>query len=208
MDAQNKPIAETGLTEQKIILGWSFKFRRMTISLPENKFRAYSKVVSEIINRGWTSKREMETNIGRWVHLGQIVPPVHHFLGRLRYLKQRAKNKCTIMVNEECNKDLKFLLMVLQKCQHGIDLNAIVYRCPTNLYRSVSCPAGLGGYSHKGFAWRYYLPKDLKFQASNNLLERLAAIITPWVDILTGRLKEGNCALSMTDNTTLEGWLK
>jgi hypothetical protein len=36
----------------------------------------------------------------------------------------------------------------------------------------------------------------------------LAAIITPWVDILTGRLKEGNCALSMTNNTTLEGWLK
>jgi hypothetical protein len=82
------------------------------------------------------------------------------------------------------------------------------YRCPPNVYRSDSCPAGLGGYSHKGFAWRYYLPKDLKFQASNNLLEHLAAIITPWVDILTGRLKEGDCALSMTNNTTSEGWLK
>jgi hypothetical protein len=36
----------------------------------------------------------------------------------------------------------------------------------------------------------------------------LAAIITPWVDILTGRLKEGDCTLSMTNNTTSEGWLK
>jgi hypothetical protein len=36
----------------------------------------------------------------------------------------------------------------------------------------------------------------------------LAAIITPWVDILTGRLKEGDCALSMTDNTMSEGWLR
>ncbi len=36
----------------------------------------------------------------------------------------------------------------------------------------------------------------------------LAAIITPWVNILTGRLKEGDCALSMNNNTTLEGWLK
>jgi hypothetical protein len=112
------------------------------------------------------------------------------------------------MVNEECNKDLKYLLTVLQKCQQGIDLSAIAYRRPTHIYRSDSCPAGLGGYSHKGFVWRYYVPKNLKFQASNNLLEHLAAIITPWVDILTGRLKEGNCALSMTDNTTLEGWLK
>jgi hypothetical protein len=52
MDAQNKLIAETRLTEQKIILGWSFDFHRMTISLPENKFRAYSKAISEIINCG------------------------------------------------------------------------------------------------------------------------------------------------------------
>ncbi len=153
MDAQNKLIAETGLTEQKIVLGWSFDFLRMTISLPEIKFRVGSKAISEIINHGWTSKGELETNLGRWVHLGQIVPPVHHFLSRLRYLKQRAENKRTIMVNEECNKDLKFLLTVLQKCQHGIDLSTIVYCCPTHIYRSNSCPASLGGYSHKGFAW-------------------------------------------------------
>jgi hypothetical protein len=144
MDAQNKLIAETGLPKQKIILGWSFDFRRMTISLPENKFRAYSKAISEIINCGWTSKGELETNIGRWAHLGQIVPPAHHFLSRLRYLKQRAKNKRMIMVNKECNKDLKFLLTVLQKCQHGIDLDTIAYCHPTNVYRSISCPAGLG----------------------------------------------------------------
>jgi hypothetical protein len=152
MDAQNILIPETGLTKQRIILGWSFDFRRMTISLPENKFRAYSKAISEIIDRGWTSKGELETNIGRWVHLGQIVPPVHHFLSRLHYLKQRAENKPMRMVNKECNKDLKFLLTVLQKCQHGINLNAIAYCRPTNVYRSDSCPAGLGGYSHKGFA--------------------------------------------------------
>jgi hypothetical protein len=177
--------------------------------IPSRKqIQSLLKKISEIINRGWTSKRELETNSGRWVHLGQIVPPVHHFFSRLRYLKQRAKNKLTIMVNEGCNKDQKFLLTVLQKCQHGINLNAIAYCHPTNVYRSGSCPAGLGGYGHKGFAWQYHLPKDLKFRASNNLLEQLAAIITPWVDILTGRHKEGNCALSMTNNTTLEGWLK
>jgi hypothetical protein len=79
----------------------------MTRSLPENKFRAYSKAISEIIDRGWTSKGELETNIGRWVHLGQIIPPVHHFLSRLRYLKHRAENKRMIMVSKECNKDLK-----------------------------------------------------------------------------------------------------
>ncbi len=57
-----------------------------------------------------------------------------------------------------------------------------------------------------GFAWQFYLPNDLQFRASNNLLEHLAGTISPWVDILVGQLKEGDCTLSMTDSTTSEGW--
>ncbi len=87
-------------------------------------------------------------------------------------------------------------------------MNSIAYRCLTHVYRSDSCPAGLGGYSDEGFAWRYYLPPELQFHAPNNLLEHIVAIITPWVDILAGHLKHGDCALSMTNNTTLAGWLR
>jgi hypothetical protein len=87
-------------------------------------------------------------------------------------------------------------------------MNSIAYCRPTHVYRSDSCLAGLGGYSDEGFAWRYYLPLELQFRASNNLLEHIAAIITMWVDILAGRLKHGDCALSMTDSTTLAGWLR
>ncbi len=68
--------------------------------------------------------------------------------------------------------------------------------------------AGLGGYSHKGWAWRYYLPKELKFRASNNLLEHLAAVISLWVNILANQLNSNNCILLMTDSTTAEGWSK
>jgi hypothetical protein len=84
----------------------------------------------------------------------------------------------------------------------------IAFRQPTQVYRSDSCPAGLGGYSHKDFAWCFYLPDELKFGASNNLLKNLSAIITPWINIITGRLKKGGCALSMTNSTTSEGWLQ
>ena len=38
-------VAESGLSEQKVILGWFLDFRRMTIALPENKFIAYSKAI-------------------------------------------------------------------------------------------------------------------------------------------------------------------
>jgi hypothetical protein len=55
---------------------------------------------------------------------------------------------------------------------------------------------------------RFKVPDKLLFRASNNLLEFLAAIVTPWIDIIGGRLSPGDCALSMTDSTTAEGWMK
>ncbi len=87
-------------------------------------------------------------------------------------------------------------------------MNQIAYRKPTHVYRSDACPVGMGGYSHKRFAWQFYLPEDLKFRASNNLLEHMAGIISPWVDILAGHLNDGDCSLSMTDSTTSKGWMR
>ena len=161
-----------------------------------------------MIERGWTSKAKLETNIGRWVHLVQILPFIHHFLSRLQFLLWRLEKKRQQNLNQQCIADLKFLQLALDQCRDGVDMNTIAYRRPTHAYQSDSCPAGLGGYSDKGFTWRYYLPKQLKFCASNNLFMHIAAIITPWVDIIAGRLTRGDCALSMTDSTTSEGWLK
>ncbi len=87
-------------------------------------------------------------------------------------------------------------------------MNQIAFRKPTHVYWSDSCPAGIGGYSHEGFAWRWKIPSVLQFRASNNLLEHVAAVITPWVDIIAKRLQEGDCALSMTDSTTSKVWLQ
>ncbi len=100
------------------------------------------------------------------------------------------------------------MLDFLDRAKQGIDINLLTYRKPTHVYQSDACPGGIGGYSHAGFAWRFHLPKNLQFRASINLLEHLAAIITPWADILAGRLNQGDCALSMTDNTTSAGWMQ
>jgi hypothetical protein len=75
---------------------------------------------------------------------------------------------------------------LLTICQKEINLNLIAYRKPTHTYRLDSCPAGLGRYNNQGFAWKFYLPENLKFQASNNLLKHIAAIISPWIGILVG----------------------
>jgi len=47
----------------------------------------------------------------------------------------------------------------------------------------------------------------LRFRSSNNLLEFMASIISPWIDIIAERLSKGDCALSMTDSTTSAGWI-
>jgi hypothetical protein len=59
MDTRAKLVAETGLSEVKMILGWELDFRCMTIALPENKFIAYSKVIHDMLERGWTTHSEL-----------------------------------------------------------------------------------------------------------------------------------------------------
>ena len=108
----------------------------------------------------------------------------------------------------DCRQDLMLMLKFLDKAHVGIDMNLISYRRPTHIYRSDSCPFGLGGYSDEGFAWRFEIPLDLRFRASNNLLEFMASIISPWIDIIAERLSKGDCALSMTDSTTSAGWIR
>jgi hypothetical protein len=102
------------------------------------------------------------------------------------------------------------MLRFLAIAKNGINMNLNAFCRPTHIYRSDSCPFGLGGYSDKGFTWCFEIPEILRFRASNNLLKYVAFIISPWVDILAGRLKQGNCALSilMTDSSTSAGWLR
>jgi hypothetical protein len=102
-------------------------------------------------------------------------------LSGLRSLSGRARNRQRIAVNDECINDLALMLKILDKAKEGIDMNLLGFRSPDRIYYSDSCPAGLGGYSNQGFAWQFQIPDDLLFHALNNLLEFLAAIITPWI---------------------------
>ncbi len=120
---------------------------------------------------------------------------------------KRSKKKQKIAINEVCREDLKFILQVLKNVPTTSTSTPSRTDARHHAYRSDSCPRGFGGFSHQGFAWCFYLEPDLQFRASNNLLEHLAAIITPWIDILAGRLSHGDCALSMNDRTTSKGWL-
>ena len=133
---------------------------------------------------------------------------MYHFLSRLRSLLEQAWNRRAISINKKCIKDLELMQTILNKAKEEIDMNLLAFRSPNCIYYPDSCPAGLRGYSNQGNTWRFKLPDDLQFRALNNLLEFLAAIITPWIDIIKGRLNPGDCTLSMTNSTTAEGWMQ
>ena len=133
--------------------------------------------------------------IGRLVHLEIFIPSIHHFMSKLRELLRKSENRRRINLNTNVPEDLKLMLFFLEEAHIGVDMNLLVYRKPTKVYRSYAFPAGLGGYRSDGFAWRFYIPLWLKFRASNNLLEHLAAVITPWIDIISKRLGPGNSSL-------------
>ena len=140
--------------------------------------------------------------------MGIVLPSIHHFMSRLRELLRKSANTRRVNLNTNVIEDLKLMLFFLEEAHIGVDMNLLVYRKPTKIFRSDSCPAGLGGYSSDGFAWRFYIPLWLKFRASNNLLEHLATVITPCIDIIAKRLGRGDCSLPMTDSSTSEGCLR
>ena len=146
--------------------------------------------------------------IGRIVHLGIVLPSIHHFISRLRELLRKSANRRRINLNTNVIENLKLMLFFLEEAHIGIDMNLLFYRKPTKVYRSDACPAGLGRYSRYGFSWRFYIPLWLKFRASNNLLEHLTTVITPWINILAKGMGPGDCSLPITDSLTLEGWLE
>ncbi len=158
-----------------------------------------------MIATGRTTKKALKSTIGQLGHVGFVIPWVFHFLSCLRTLLSQACNKRVITIDENCKNNLVLMLKILYKSKRGIDMDLLSFRSPDRIYYLYSCPAGLGGYSNQGFVWRFRIPDDLLFRASNNLLEFLMAIIMPWIDIIGGRLSLGDCALSMTDSTTAKG---
>ncbi len=152
-----------------------------------------------------TTKKQLESTIGKLGHVGYVIPWVYHFMSQLQSLLSCSGKHRQIKIDDKCIRDLNLIQEVLDKTKNGVDMNLLTFRSPDSIYYLDSCPHGLGGNSDQGHAWRFKVPDEYLFRASNNLLEFLAAIITPWIDIIEGCFSAGDCALSMTDSMMAEG---
>jgi hypothetical protein len=80
MEAEAKLAAEASPEEIKLILGWLMDFRGLIVSLPANKYIAWSADIGKMLTSNSAKAKELETLIGRLGHLGMIIPFVYHFL--------------------------------------------------------------------------------------------------------------------------------
>ena len=200
--------AEGRLEELKTLLGWLYNTRKLLISLPTNKFIAWSKDIRQIIKSKQSTFKELETLVGRCNHAAYVIPTARHFLSRIRALKTSSRFRRITSIPKHVITDLQLWLDFLKSAHNGISMNLLTYRLPTHVFRSDACEHGLGGYSASGKAWRLQFPKHLLSRAHINLLEFIASIICIWIDVLDDNIPPDSCLLSMGDNTSAVGWMK
>jgi hypothetical protein len=111
MAARHKLWAEGWLKETKIILGWLWDFWRLTISLPDNKYIAWTGKINNMINERLVMTKELKSTIGRLTHNLMIIPFDHHFLSCLRelHLCSKRNNPCCTQIPQLCINDLKLM---------------------------------------------------------------------------------------------------
>jgi hypothetical protein len=102
MVAREKLKAEEGLSKTKLILGWHFNFRTLTVTLLEHRHIAGSTKIKKMIDDGQTLKKSLESIIGRLGHIGFVIPGVFHFLSQLCMLLAQAQNKRVIAIDKTC----------------------------------------------------------------------------------------------------------
>ena len=209
--ALDKLLAEGGPSEQGIILGWFICTRRLIIGLPDDKFTAWSKDITDCIANNGTSFKLLQSLIGRLENATMIIPQSQYFLNRIRgLLEGKSEHRKHIKLTKSTSADLKLWLKFLKKAREGTNLNLLSIRRPTHILFSDACPGGLGGYSlSSGLAWQFDLSNiDLDTSVSNNLLEFIGAIAQIWFTVAYDpNCPPLSCILAWTDNSSGAGWL-
>ena len=110
MKARNNLKAKVEAEEIKIILGWLWNFHQLLLFLLTKKIIAWSKDIRKMINKGTIHAKELGQNIGRFTHLGVVMPFVRHFMGHLQELHNHSKNQRSIKIHTDSEGDLHLML--------------------------------------------------------------------------------------------------
>jgi hypothetical protein len=206
-----KFLAEAKPSERKVILGWIVDTRKLSVALPQDKFKMWTKSVEDILRRHKSPipEKELETLMGRLSHASYGIPYARHLTGRLYKACERTRRNGSARLTRMQLEDLELWRKFLRKAADGISINKLVCRWPTRIVRVDACPQGMGGYClESGIAWRYLLPESLLGRATLNSLEFLAAFVGLLVEHGAGRKwSNADVMLSQGDSRLVAGLL-
>jgi hypothetical protein len=206
---------EGTLAEKFIVLGWEINTRLLTLALPSKKFKVWHKDLSTVLKSNKISYKKLETVVGRLNHSATACPIMRYYLNRIRntlikWDKASAPKNCERYLARTVLDDLQLWTShFLPKIHQGISLNIISFQRPSYMCWSDACPQGLGGYDHKGNAWRFKIPESSRQSVlhRNNLLEFVASLISVWMAITKNYTEKETCFLALGDNSSAVGWL-
>ena len=150
---------------------------------------------------------QLKVMVGCLTHLSVVMQPVLHFLSCLRHLMECASHQQQVRVSPNVCEDARLFLRILDKTADGVHLDLVTFCMLTRFCRADSCPAGLGGYSSRGRAWRFPIPPRLQRHATINFLEPIVAKVGLRDHLVEGTLLRLSCICTMTDSTTARRWL-
>ena len=213
----SKLLEEGTLAEQFVFLGWKVNLRLLILSLPQDKFLAWSQDIDAIIKAKKATFQDLDSMVGRLNHAATPLSLARYFMNRIRRAAHRDESDDRQKTNRKIKWLHKLVLADLQlfrdyflpNLHEGISLNLLTFRRPTHIFWFDACLSGMGGFSnHSGKAWRFEIPSEFlqTVEKQNNLLEFIASIVSVWVEILDGAPAQ-SCFLSFADNTSAVGLL-
>ena len=155
-------------------LGIDISAKDMTLSIPRDKLKATITIVNKTIKKKYISKKQLQSLLGKLLHLSKCVQPARIFVGRLLDTL-RAMNKRTTRVSEDMRADLAWF----QQFAEG--WNGVAVIPPNQPHRTIevdACMGGIGGAdTTRAYSMRLQPQKDGPNKQSINHLEALNVII-------------------------------
>jgi hypothetical protein len=135
---------------------------------------------------------------------------MHHFLGRIRRLKDDIVSRGVLYVRLSAKilYDLHLFLVLINQAHDGMSTNLLTYRTPEHHHHADACEKGISAHDMAtGKSWCWEIHQDYWGNFTLNSLEFIMSFISFWIDILDGTIMAGDCVLRNMDRMSAQGWL-
>ena len=163
-------------SQQQIVLGLFYDTIAMTVSLPLEKVKKYSKLIISILNKGFLTGKELSSLTGKLQFAASVIPPGKAFLTELRrFGRQCVDENETLTLDDNVRADLRWWLHALELI-NGIPLviPAGLILKTTNVFTD-ACLTGIGG-TFKNQCFQYQLPTWNQLRDANIAVIEIYAV--------------------------------